>query len=162
MKIDFNNLTKQQVFWFLVSTLIFGLVSYPLIYHPDYDVVTNLALILICLILACFAVGWTRRLEKRIARIRRNIDKLIADEALRKCPLFESLPLEEQLQIREDELRERRRQALIDHPPGSIEKSRADIARIDWNERQVAELRQKIAERDRSSRQSQENTSATA
>ena len=80
MKIDFNNLTKQQVFWLLVSTLIFGLVSYPLIYHPDYDVVTNLALIFIGLIVVFLGIGWARKLEKKMRASRARLTRLISTE----------------------------------------------------------------------------------
>jgi uncharacterized membrane protein YdcZ (DUF606 family) len=84
MRIDFDNLTKKQAWWFGVGGVLGGLVTYPvfhaLVYHPDYDVVVNLALLFIGLIGSCLLVGYVRRLEKRMRASRARLTKLIGTE----------------------------------------------------------------------------------
>jgi hypothetical protein len=106
-----------------------------------------------------------------------EFDEAAALKAARlQCPLFDSLPLEKQLQyLEEDLLKSRQRaaasrqhaEAVALRAPRSEEAFHAEmLARLEERgrdiERKITELREKIAERDRSARPLQKETSATA
>jgi hypothetical protein len=76
-------LTNRQAFWLFVWSMFGVFVGGPFVIVPvinRFDFVTNLALIVIGIIVACLAAGLAHRLEKRIRASRARLTRLIGTE----------------------------------------------------------------------------------